>query len=184
MISPVSGYSLRAPGFTSPTDTQSFRKQGASALSGAAAAARNPALLEAMQSGRETSALLSSLMGPGGRFFPAPSPAALGTPGQPWTQRPNASLLETLQSGRKTSALLSSVMAPAAGVRPPDSSVFTNPQAALTSAEEILGATETGRPSIQNSRIAHDAYLMEVQAQRQLEQRALVGSVPAHEWMA
>ena len=184
MINLISGYSRRAPGFGSPPRAQEPANRGAAAQAGSLAKFQNPALLETLQTGRETSALLSSLSGPGDRFFRAPSPPALAPQGQPRTQRPSVALLETLQTGRETSALLSSIMAPTAGVRSPVSSGFSNPGAALTSAEEMLSATETGQPSAQNSRIAHDAYLMEVRAQRQLEQRALMGAAPTHGWMA
>jgi hypothetical protein len=57
-----------------------------------------------------------------------------------------------------------------------------NSQADLTRAEEIISATETGQPSIEDSRIAHEAYLMESQAQSQIDRRA-VGS-NWHEWFA
>jgi hypothetical protein len=83
-------------------------------------------------------------------------------------------------------------MAPTAGVRQNDfpfpmrnqgNIVVANPQADLTRAEEIISATETGQPSIANSRIAQEAYLMEIQAQSQIEQQS-VGSNWMHQRFA
>ena len=88
---------------------------GAGAAAGAADVANGPsrpnvALLEAMQASRQSSALLSSLLNPGGSFFQPPTP-----PGQSAPQRPSLALLESVQAGRTSSALLSSIMGPAPG---------------------------------------------------------------------
>ncbi|MFI5368492.1 MAG: hypothetical protein ACHQ1F_05710 [Spirochaetia bacterium] len=138
---------------------------------------------ETLQSGRVTSALLSTLMGTEGRFFSAPSQRALTALGQFPTQHPNIALLETAQYGRETSALLSSIMSPPA-LKPQGNAVSMNHPAALTRAEGIFGATRTGQPSIQNSRVAHDAYLMETQAQRDIEQQVIMGAELEHQWFA
>jgi hypothetical protein len=62
-------------------------------------------------------------------------------------------------------------------------SILANPQADLTRAEEIISATETGQPSIELSRIAHDAYDMEIQAQSQIGQWS-AGNDWKHQWFA
>ena len=106
--------------------------------------------------------------------------------------RSNLALLETMQAGMENSALLSSRMAPTAGMRQNDfpfpmrnqgKIVVANPQADLTRAGEIISATETGQPSIANSRIAQEAYLMEIQAESQIEQQS-VGSNWMRQWFA
>jgi hypothetical protein len=145
-----------------------------------------------MQANRETSALLSSLMAPGDNFFQAPSPRAAMYQEQSTPRRPSLALLESVQAGKATSALLSSVMGPAPGIRSFDSpaamknqgnAVFANPQAALTNAEDIIRAVGKGQPWIQDGGVAHLAYLMETQAQRQVDQRSMGGNL-MHEWFA
>jgi len=64
-------------------------------------------LQEMMQTGRETSALLSTLPGPNLSFFQAPT-ALQTAPGR----QLNVPLLESMQAGRETSTLLSSLMGP------------------------------------------------------------------------
>jgi hypothetical protein len=149
---------------------------------GALAAASNLALQETLQAGRVSSTLLSSLMAPDGRFFRAPAPLALPSAGQAGAQRPNLPLQEALEAGRVDSALLSGIMAPTPPSRPWGSMMSTGPQSTLTTAEEIMGAASVGPPSVQKSRIAQEAYQMEIQAQRQIEQRALMGTDFGHEW--
>ena len=85
----------------------------------------NAQLQQALQTGRETSALLSTLPGPNLGFFQPPAPfqgaqlqgppatgaggaAGVAGPGR----RPNLQLMETMQTGRETSTLLSSLMGP------------------------------------------------------------------------
>ena len=67
----------------------------------------NARLQEMMQTGRETSALLSTLPGPNLSFFQAPAafPTAPG-------RQLNVPLLESMQAGRETSTLLSTLMGP------------------------------------------------------------------------
>ena len=129
----------------------------------------NVSLQEARQSGRVSSALLSSLMGPGERFFPAPSPQGLAPAEPSAAQHPDAALLETLQSGKVSSALFSSLMGPGDRFFP---------------APVLSVATGMAGPGIQDKRLARDAYVLEAQAQRQAEQRALMGTDFGHEWFA
>jgi hypothetical protein len=175
MISPVIGASANAISISSRRDI-GLQPPGTSRP--------NIALLEAMQAGRVTSALFSSLMVPSDSFFKTPSPATFMPPAQSTPQRPSLSLLESMQAGKATSALISSMMGLAPGVRSfQDRAVFTNPQAALTNAQDIIRAVGTGQPSLQGDRVAHTAYLMEIQAQKQVDQRSM-GSNLMREWFA
>ena len=100
-----------------------------------------------------------------------------------------------MQTGRQNSALLSGMMGSAPGVDSFDSLVnggtqgnsiyanYANPQAALTSAEAIIRATGSAQPRIQDTRLAHLAYLMEIQAQSQINQTSF-GSNPLRSWFA
>lgn len=131
-IEPINGVSMR-PDLTAlrrqnqavypgdaPNDAAGGAPNNAPATAAAAAGQRlPPQVLQMMQRGRETSALLSTLPGPNLGFFqpPAPPPGftatgqtAGGLPGpQP---RINAPLFEMEQQGRVTSALLSPLMGP------------------------------------------------------------------------
>ncbi len=173
----------------------------------------NVRLMETMQAGRETSALLSTLMGPNTRAFPAPVPpefaprqgaltpvagngAAPGqaVPGQVGNALPRegARLLEAEQTGRTNSTLLSGLMAPrqAGGLyqaspfaRPGVGSVGGDALATMRTAEQIMQAVAGTPPSFQNARIANEAYQMETRAQREESQRA-AGRIGTWEWFA
>jgi hypothetical protein len=98
--------------------------------------------------------------------------------------RPSLALLETMQEGRRNSTLLSGLTAPASGVRQSDGSAgLVNSLLDLTRAEEAVSATQLGQPSIADSRVAHRAYLTEIQAKSQVEQRP-TGNDWMHEWFA
>jgi len=132
-------------------------------------------LLETMQAGRETSTLLSSLMGPGQRAFPAPVPprfapagvtngpgaAATGAGAGNALPRAAAPLLETEQQSRTTSTLRSVLMGPQG----------TN-----------LQAVDTAAPSADNRRIANEAYQMETRAQSDWANQRAAGGSWTREW--
>ncbi len=211
MIGPVSGYSPgitptapqrspdprsaladAAPGLSPRSGDPGLVQQRNPASAGNGLSRPNLALLEAMQAGRETSALLSSLSAPVGSLFTAAFRPALTPPGQSIPQPQRRALFEAMQAGRENAALFSSLMGPAPGarsdgfsavVRGQGSSNVANPRADLARAEEILSATQTGQPSIAASRIAQEAYLMEIQAQSQIQQGS-IGSSWLHEWFA
>jgi hypothetical protein len=155
----------------------------------------NVPLLEAMQTGRETSALLSGLMGPGQRVFPAPVPPAFAPAQQPAAgagpaalPRAGVPLLEAEQQGRITSALLSGLAGPGAGAGRATpfarSAVAGDPLATMRTAQEILQSIGTAPPSLQSRQIANDAYQMEVQAQRHLDAERAAGPGRRWDWFA
>jgi hypothetical protein len=157
-------------------------------------------LQELMQTGRQDSALLSTLPGPNPSFFQAPGPAeagflqgpagAGGREGRPL----NMPLLEAERTGSVTSTLLSGLMAPG---RPLGGSIEASPFAqqpaagfpsgdalnAMRTAQEVLQTVGVGLPSTQDMRIAVDAYRMETQAQLDYARRAAGGAV-TQEWFA
>ncbi|MGA2764748.1 MAG: hypothetical protein ABSG17_15465 [Spirochaetia bacterium] len=196
---------------------QSARLQGqpAAGAAGAAGPGQRPnlQLMETMQTGRETSTLLSSLMGPNQRAFSAPTPPAFAAsrafaaaPAGPGGNagavaagplpRAGARLLETEQAGRVSSTLLSGLTTPPA--QPGGSfgvSSFAQPVvgfasgdslAAMRTAEEVIQAVGSARPSAQNMRIATEAYRMESQAQQDYIRRAAggAGGQGMWEWFA
>ncbi|HVP17742.1 MAG TPA: hypothetical protein VMU36_02020 [Spirochaetia bacterium] len=187
--------------FQAPSPLQASPRQEGFAAAGTLGAGPgqrlNVPLQEAMQTGRETSALLSTLMGPNERAFPAPLPPAFapqqgGVPPAATSALPRAGaqLLETEQAGKTTSALLSGLMAPgpAGGLmgapplsRPSIGGVTGNALAAMRTAEQVMQAVGTAAPSAQNMRIANEAYQMETQAQREVETRRVAGK---WEWLA
>ncbi len=168
----------------------------------------NVPLLETMQTGRETSALLSSLQGPNQRAFPAPTPPAfaagqgavtgagnMAAPGGPGAALPRSGvqLLETEQAGRTTSTLLSSLMGsgPAGGVfgtspfaRPTVGEVSGSALSTMRTAEQVLQDVGTAAPSAQNMRIANEAYQMEARAQRDFATQRAAGRPGTWEWFA
>jgi hypothetical protein len=144
----------------------------------------NLALLQTMQAGRVTSSLLSSLGGPSDSFLPAPSRLAFAPQTQPPLQRPSLALLETMQEGRQNATLLSSLIAPAPDVRQNGGYAgFVSSLANLTRSQETISAMQLGPPSAADSRIAHKAYLTEIQTKGQLEQWP-TGNNWMNEWFA
>ena len=160
----------------------------------------NAPLLETEQQGRVAAALLSPLMGQNERTFQAPTPpsfvrganegqaaSAVGG-GAPLLPRAGAQLLETEQSGRTTSALLSGLMGPGqtGGVlsQPNAGAGSGSALSAMRAAEGVIEAVETTSPTPLNTRIANDAYQMEMQAQRQHTSNAVGPSEKNWEWFA
>ena len=126
---------------------------GTAAVATPAAPSRpNVALLEAMQASRQTSALFSSLLAPGGDFFQAPNPAAVVPPGQSALQRPSLALLQSVQAGRTSSALLSSIMGPAPAGRSLETGLFQG---------ETTRAAAASQPWTPNSQAGRLAYMMQ-----------------------
>ncbi len=207
MVNPLNGYSptARPAIYTPDVGLQPAAKTGTPAPASPAAQVAstpqtgvaapggvsrpNAALLEAMQASRNTSALLTSLTGPDGSFFPIRSPFATMPQNPNGSVRPNAALLEAFQAGRQSAALFGGLAGPGesqnalAIMRAPNNASQVNLQATLTRAGEIIRATESGQPSIANSNIASDAYLMEIQAQQQAQQPTIGGNW-MHEWFA
>ena len=153
---------------------------GAGAATGATGAAAAPsrpnaALLEAMQASRQSSALLSSLLNPGGNFFQSPPPAAIVPPGQSALQRPSLALLESVQAGRTSSALLSSIMGPVPGGQSMQDGLLlgeTNRSAAIS------------QPWTPNSQAGRAAYMMQGgPAQSQVSQWPQAANT-TREWFA
>ena len=203
--------------FFRPPSPPSFA--GPKAPGGAGVGGRLSApLLETMQAGRETSTLLSSLMGPGPRAFPAPVPPQFAQPGLTAGPTPAARagltagagqavgagqtplaggalprtaapLLETELQGRTTSTLLSGLMGPQqAGLqgspfaRPTPMSVPGGAMATMRTAQEVLQAVSTATPSVDNTRIANEAYQMETRAQTDWANQRAVGGPWTREW--
>jgi hypothetical protein len=81
--------------------------------------------------------------------------------GSPMFTRSNLALLQTMQAGRAISTLLSSMGSPSDSVRP------APPHLAFT--PEMQSPPQLGRQSIGDSRIAHKAYLTEIQTKGQVE---------------
>jgi len=181
-------------------------QQGLAAAGGPAAGQGqrlNVPLQEAMQTGRTTSALLSGLMGSNERAFPAPEPPAFtqrqAAPGgvapaaANTLPREGARLLETEQAGRTTSTLLSGLMAPGQTAGSPRTMTFAQHAAAngagqalsaMRTAEQVMQDVGTATPSMQNMRIANEAYQMEAQAQRDFQTQRLAGRAGSWEWFA
>ena len=137
----------------------------------------NVPLLETLQTGRETSTLLSGLAGPGPRAFPAPTPPAFDTargtfappagagaaaPGA--LPRAAAPLLEAEQQGRISSALFSALEEP--GTR------------------EVAPTAGAALPAAPGTRFAREAYQAENQARRDQWMGDATGPARRWEWQA
>lgn len=204
--------------FQPPAPPPGISAQGPAGRGPAGTQRLNAPLLETMQTGRETSALLSALMGPNQRAFQAPTPPAFAAPQNqaglqanaagsagaagplaagPITSgnlpRAGAPFLETEQAGRVTSALLSSLTNPgrpgeSAGLntfaQPAGGVASDDPMATLRTAQEVIQAVGTASPSSLNMRIANDAYQMEAQAQRAMENQQTPRRTGSWEWFA
>ncbi len=108
-----------------------------------------PQVLQMMQQGRETSALLSTLPGPNLSFFQPPGlPQGFGGgPGGPGGARRqlNVPLLETEMRGGVTSALLSPLMGPnPRAFQPPTPPIFAGPNAAAPAGPLAAAAQAAG----------------------------------------
>lgn len=179
-------------------------RQGAASTLGAGLQRPNVPLQEAMQTGKTTSALLSTLRGPNERAFPAPVPPAfeqrrgaqgVTAPGAAdRLPREGARLLETEQAERTASTLLSGLTAPGQGVGSAGTMTFAEPGAgatgasnalsAMRTAEQVMQAVGTAAPTVQNMRIANEAYQMEAQAQRDFLTQRAAGGAGTGEWFA
>jgi hypothetical protein len=153
---------------------------GAAGTGGAADFAAGPsrpnvALLEAMQASRQTSALFSSLLTPGGSFFQPPTPAAIVPPGQSALQRPSLALLESVQAGRTSSALLSSIIGPVPGGRTLESGLLLG---------ERTGAATTSPQWTPNSQAGRAAYMMQGGLTQNQGGQWLEGANTTHQWFA
>jgi hypothetical protein len=183
MIGSINGYSTRVASPAQRRDADPAAVAAPTLTSSDPSFSRsNLALLQTMQAGRAISSLLSSLSGPSDSFLPAPSRLAFAPQMQSPLQRPSLALLETMQEGRQNSTLLSSLTAPAPGVGQ-NGAGFVSSLVDLTRSEEAISATQLGQPSIADSRIAHKAYLTEIQTKSQIEQRPM-GNNWMHEWFA
>ena len=126
--------------------------------------------------------MVSPVNGYSSRVIPA-------TPRQDQTHaRPNAQPSAPAQTGRETAAPLSGIRTQAAGAgsrgfAAAASAATAISQSAMTKAEEIIRATGTGQPSVEGSRIAHEAYIMEIQAQQQGARGSMRG-IGMREWSA
>ena len=150
------------------------------------------ALLESLQAGMQTSALLSSLVSQPESGFSSTSPLGLMLKGQSSPLRPTAALLESLQAGRQSSALFSSLSStgPAPGPLGPLPSLatrvnaaFGDAQAEQTLAEQIISANATRQPSAEGNQSALTAYIQELQAQLGSGPQSLSSAWP-REWFA
>ncbi len=164
----------------------------------------NPRLVQAQMAGRQTSTLLSALPGANRSAFelltpPTPAPSqgagATGTataragaaqPGaaRPAPARPDAALLEAQQAGQQTATLLSSLAAPTSSTWGAGWSSWTNAAATMRTAQEILMDVGSLPPSAETFRIANQAYMMETQAQRNMQSQAAPGPGGTHQWFA
>ena len=154
-IEPINPAGFR-PDLLSPRRQTFGTGQGAgpsapgSAAAPATRALPNLQLQELIQTGRENSALLSTLPGPNLSFFQAPGPAGAGFPqgplggGAPGTRQLNVPLLETEQTGRVSSTLFSALMGPnRRAFQPPMPPVFAAPANGAGTTPGFTGAAST-----------------------------------------
>jgi len=155
-IDPIFGNSIRNDLLTNPRRNQVNQADNAPAQPAASANAAAPAqrlppqVLQMMQQGRETSALLSTLPGPNLSFFqPAVPPQGFGGAGQTaggalgGQPRINAPLMEMEAQGRTASALLSPLMGQnQRAFQPPTPPVFAGPTPAGAAAQAPTAGTQ------------------------------------------
>jgi hypothetical protein len=127
-------------------------------------------LLEAVQTERRSSVLFSSLPRPNGSLELAP--------------RVKMQLPETLATGKRPSAFLSSVTSFGQDSTISRASFSGGPLATMRMAQEIMRIVAQAPPSAANSRIASEAYLMEIQAQQDYQNHLTAGLTRMREWFA
>jgi hypothetical protein len=133
-------------------------------LAGTRPSRPNIALLETMQAARVASALLSSLMSPNDSFFHATLPA-------------------TIAQGRMRMMPRVRSLDSRFDMTPQGYGVFANPLSALPSGQDTIGAARMPESWVRNSRAGHMAYLIQIQAQRHVDQWSM-GTNSLREWSA
>jgi hypothetical protein len=172
-----------------PSRDAGLSRQVVAAQSGGGLPRSTIALLESLQAGSLTSALLSSLASRPERAFSSTSPLALMLNGQSAPLGPNGALLESLHAGRQTATLLSSLTSPTVSLGPLPSfatrvdAAFGNRPAEVALAEQLIRANGVREPSVEGRSSAQRAYIQELQAHLGSGPE-LLGSEWPHEWFA
>lgn len=134
-------------------------------------------LLEAMQTQQTNSVLFASLPRPNESSYQAIPHPELAPQGKlPAPQNPDA--------GRDASVSRSSVTSFGQAGTLSRASASGDSMAAIRTAQEIMRILDLGPPSAANSRIASEAYLMEMQAQQDYQNHSSAARSGMREWFA